>query len=139
MARDTVDPTLILSSKRNRPVAPRLLDPLNSADEARHVQKRQALEEACQRANEQPEAPTALQNLPAVPVPPAAPLKKRGLTENDSIQSGMDHVLLFIRDLGSTLVKRARTTEEPATMTRCYSSAVEDVEDDEAPVPPPCK
>jgi len=95
MARDIVDPTLILSSKRIRPIAPRLLDPLNGADEARHIQKKQALEEACPQANEKPAAPNAPQSLSTIPVPPPAPLKKRGPTENDGIQSGMDHVLLL--------------------------------------------
>ncbi|KAG5649729.1 hypothetical protein H0H81_002334, partial [Sphagnurus paluster] len=43
MARDTVDPTNILTSKRISRAAPRLLDPANGADEAdiaREVQKR---------------------------------------------------------------------------------------------------
>ena len=43
MARDTVDPTNIVSSKRVSKTAPHLLDPANSTDEAdiaREVQKR---------------------------------------------------------------------------------------------------
>ena len=97
MPRDMVDPNLILLSKRARAIAPRLLDPLNSADEARQVQRRQELEEAGQRATEESsEVPNALHGATIMrattgevqPIP-TIPSRKRGREENDSAQSGM--------------------------------------------------
>jgi len=93
MAHDIIDPTLILSLKRIRPIAPHLLNPLNGTNKARQVQKRQAVEEAT--AAGQPEVPDALQTLSTILIPPATLLRKRGPTENDSIQSGMHHIFLI--------------------------------------------